>query len=110
MVDGIYPKKVIFVQTIHEPQGGALEHFVQTQEVCWKDVERAFGVLQACFAIVQNPSSVWDPDCERRFEGLCVLHNMIIDDKEGVLNSQSQQSAAERRDLDFRAYLEKSLE
>ena len=50
-----------------------------------KDVERCFGVLQARFVIIHNPCRHWSMDvisnimCTR-----CILHNMIIDDEEGV--------------------------
>jgi hypothetical protein len=52
LVDGIYPSRVTFVKTIHEPQGNKKKYFTNAQEACRKDVEHAFGVLQSHFAIV----------------------------------------------------------
>jgi hypothetical protein len=40
------------VKTISAPTGQKNCHFAERQESCRKDVERAFGVLQAQFAIV----------------------------------------------------------
>ena len=56
---GIYPSWATFVKTIPEPQGNKKKYFALAQESCRKDVERAFGVLQACFAIVRGPASFW---------------------------------------------------
>ncbi len=55
LADGIYPRWSCFVQTIHEPADEKRAHFSMMQESIRKDVERCFGVLQARFAIVQNP-------------------------------------------------------
>ncbi|XP_028100699.1 uncharacterized protein LOC114300042 [Camellia sinensis] len=52
LVDGIYPQWSIFNKTITSQRGNKPTHFAKTQESARKDVERAFGVLQACFAIV----------------------------------------------------------
>ncbi|XP_042472493.1 uncharacterized protein LOC122055180 [Zingiber officinale] len=59
LADGIYPKWSTLVQTIHAPQGRKNKLFAMKQEACRKDVERAFGVLQSCFAIVIGPSRFW---------------------------------------------------
>ena len=53
--DSIYPKWSTLVQTIHDPRGPKKQYFAMKQESCRKDVERAFGVLQLRFAIVQGP-------------------------------------------------------
>ena len=47
LTDGIYPAWAYFVHSIHEPVGDMKEHFAKCQEDARKDVERAFGVLQA---------------------------------------------------------------
>ncbi|CAN6929820.1 unnamed protein product [Brassica oleracea] len=56
LTDGIYPKWATFVQSIPLPQGPKASLFATHQEAVRKDVERAFGVLQARFAIVKNPA------------------------------------------------------
>ena len=55
LVDGIYPPWSTFVKT-SAPQGRKRSLFATTQESTRKDVERAFGVLQARFAIVRGPA------------------------------------------------------
>uniref|UniRef100_A0A0D3BFJ2 Myb-like domain-containing protein n=1 Tax=Brassica oleracea var. oleracea TaxID=109376 RepID=A0A0D3BFJ2_BRAOL len=54
LTDGIYPKWTTFIQSIPIPQGPKAVLFAQHQEAVRKDVGRAFGVLQARFAIVKN--------------------------------------------------------
>ncbi|KAF8398509.1 hypothetical protein HHK36_017438 [Tetracentron sinense] len=51
LADGTYPKWSTFVKTIPSPQGNKQKYFAAAQELARKDVERAFGVLQARFAI-----------------------------------------------------------
>uniref|UniRef100_A0A0D3DGL1 Uncharacterized protein n=1 Tax=Brassica oleracea var. oleracea TaxID=109376 RepID=A0A0D3DGL1_BRAOL len=60
LTDGIYPNWSTFIQSISVPQGPKAELFAKLQESTRKDVERAFGVLQARFAIVKNPALSWD--------------------------------------------------
>ncbi|XP_033146928.1 uncharacterized protein LOC103869787 [Brassica rapa] len=60
LADGIYPKWATFIQSIRLPQGPKNCLFAKNQEAVRKDVERAFGVLQARFAVVRNPSNLWD--------------------------------------------------
>uniref|UniRef100_A0A0D3E3B8 Uncharacterized protein n=1 Tax=Brassica oleracea var. oleracea TaxID=109376 RepID=A0A0D3E3B8_BRAOL len=56
--------------------------FAKTQEAVRKDVERAFGVLRARFAVVKNPSKLWDKDKIANIMRACIiLHNMIVEDE-----------------------------
>uniref|UniRef100_A0A0D3CGI0 DDE Tnp4 domain-containing protein n=1 Tax=Brassica oleracea var. oleracea TaxID=109376 RepID=A0A0D3CGI0_BRAOL len=52
-----------------------------------KDVERAFGVLQARFAIVKNPAVFWDKaKIENIMRACIILHNMIVEDERDEYN------------------------
>uniref|UniRef100_A0A0D3DML2 Myb-like domain-containing protein n=1 Tax=Brassica oleracea var. oleracea TaxID=109376 RepID=A0A0D3DML2_BRAOL len=82
LTDGIYPKWTTFIQSIPIPQGPKATLFAQHQEAVRKDVERAFGVLQARFAIVKNPALFWDKAKIGRIMRACiVLHNMIVENE-----------------------------
>jgi hypothetical protein len=51
--DGIYPRWATFVNTIiGNVPGGKKSWFAKCQESCGKDVEHAFGMLQARFTVV----------------------------------------------------------
>ena len=80
LADGIYPKWSTIVQTIHEPVGSNKKYFATQQEVCRKDVERAFGILQSRFAIVKGPARFfWEKNVLHDIMTKCIiLHNMII--------------------------------
>ena len=82
LTDGIYPKLATFIQSIPLPQGPKVVLFAQRQEVARKDVERAFGVLQARFAIVKNPALSWDKVKIGKIMRACIiLHNMIVENE-----------------------------
>ena len=71
-----------FVQSIPLPQGPKASLFATHQEAVRKDVERAFGVLQARFAIVKNPALLWDKIKIGKIMRACIiLHNMIVEDE-----------------------------
>uniref|UniRef100_A0A0D3DIJ8 DDE Tnp4 domain-containing protein n=1 Tax=Brassica oleracea var. oleracea TaxID=109376 RepID=A0A0D3DIJ8_BRAOL len=55
------------------------ELFARRQETVRKDVECAFGVLQARFAIVKNPALLWDK--EKIMKTSVILHNMIVENE-----------------------------
>ncbi|XP_033137263.1 putative nuclease HARBI1 [Brassica rapa] len=82
LTDGIYPKWATFIQSISMPQGPKAVLFAQRQEAIRKDVERAFGVLQARFAIIKNPALFWDKVKIGKIMRACIiLHNMIVEDE-----------------------------
>lgn len=82
LADGIYPSWATFVKTISCPQGDRAKFFAKAQEACRKDVERAFGVLQARFAIVRGPARFWNRKTLQKIMTACVImHNMIIEDE-----------------------------
>ena len=82
LANGIYPKWATFVKTITNPHGNKRKYFAEAQEAVRKDVERAFGVLQARFAIVRGPARSWDKETLREIMTACVImHNMIVEDE-----------------------------
>ncbi|GLT72463.1 hypothetical protein SLA2020_443970 [Shorea laevis] len=82
LADGIYPSWSTFVKTIHAPQGNKRKLFAKTQESTRKDVERAFGVLQARFAIVRGPARSYSHGMLKEIMMACIiLHNMIVEDE-----------------------------
>uniref|UniRef100_A0A0D2ZXL8 DDE Tnp4 domain-containing protein n=1 Tax=Brassica oleracea var. oleracea TaxID=109376 RepID=A0A0D2ZXL8_BRAOL len=82
LTDSIYPKWATFVQSISLPQGPKATLFAQHQEGVQKDVERAFGVLQARFGIIKNPARIWDKAKIGKIIRACIiLHNMIVEDE-----------------------------
>jgi transposon-encoded protein len=82
LTDGIYPEWSAFIPSIRLPRGPEEKHFAQVQESVRKDVERAFGVLQARFHIIRNPVFYWDLETVGKTMIACViLHNMIVEDE-----------------------------
>ncbi|XP_030925428.1 uncharacterized protein LOC115952396 [Quercus lobata] len=82
LADGIYPKWATFVKTIPAPQGHKYKLFAAAQEAYRKDVERAFGVLQARFAIVHGPARFFHLETLKKIMKACIiLHNMIVEDE-----------------------------
>ncbi|XP_074291955.1 uncharacterized protein LOC141618775 [Silene latifolia] len=89
--DGIYPGWATFVKSINAPQIQKHRLFAARQESCRKDVERAFGVLQARFAFIKRPCLLWDPVMMGKVLMACIImHNMIVEDeRETYLNYES---------------------
>ena len=82
LANGIYPKWVAFVKTIPSPQGQKRKLFAVAQEAYRKDVERAFGVLQARFVIVRGPTRFFHLETLKKIMKACIiLHNMIVEDE-----------------------------
>ena len=85
LADGIYPPWATLINGIFSPQSNKNKYFTLKQAKYRKDVERAFGVLQAKYAIIKGPA--------RRFklvalkyivDCIIILHNMGIDYEKGM--------------------------
>ena len=82
LTDDIYPSWATFVSAIANPLTHMESKFSQLQEFCRKDVERAFGVLQARFAIIRNPALAHKRSTLGKIMDCCItLHNMIVEDE-----------------------------
>jgi len=79
LADGIYSKWSTLVQTIHDPRGPKKKLFAMKLETCRKDVEPAFEVLHSRFAIVAEPSRLWN-----KMTSCIIMHNMIIEDERDI--------------------------
>ncbi|XP_004308596.1 PREDICTED: uncharacterized protein LOC101301916 [Fragaria vesca subsp. vesca] len=62
LADGIYPKWATLIQSIKHLENEVEEYFSTKQEAYRKDAERVFGILQARFAIIRQPSRGWGRD------------------------------------------------
>jgi len=80
--DGIYSKWSTFVKTIPFSQGPKAKLLIEHQELVPKDVERAFGVLQARFSIVCGPAHLMDEkEIGIVIRACVILQNMIVEDE-----------------------------
>jgi hypothetical protein len=81
LVDDIYPSWSTIVKLILFPQGNKRIYFSRAHESARKDVDRAFGVLQACFIIVRGLACFFQPGTLKDIMASCIiLHYMIIED------------------------------
>jgi hypothetical protein len=84
LANGVYPRWSYFLRPIHELQDEKKVHFTKMQSVARKDVEHAFGILQARFKIVKNLCRQYELETMSNIMMYCiVLHNMIIQDEQG---------------------------
>nr|GEZ73885.1 putative nuclease HARBI1 isoform X2 [Tanacetum cinerariifolium] len=61
-------------------------YFKKRQESARKDIERAFGVLQGRWGIIQQPARQYHVNNKRRIIYSCIiLHNMILEDQKMVV-------------------------
>ncbi|XP_042410271.1 uncharacterized protein LOC121999692 [Zingiber officinale] len=82
LTDGIYPECATFVKSFSCPKDLKRMKFKERQEAAKKDVERAFGVFQARWAIIRGPGRHWFMDkCKEIMYTCIILHNMIVEDE-----------------------------
>jgi hypothetical protein len=82
LVDGIYPNYSRFVKGMKEPITIKEKLFTAWQEACRKDIERAFGVLQAKFQVIARPIHLMKLQRIANKVATCmILHNMCVSDR-----------------------------
>ena len=85
LTDGIYPEWATLVKSISAPVSNKQKIFAGQQKSCRKDVERAFGVLQAKWKILHGPCKLWrHKDLNAIMLACVILHNMVIEDERNV--------------------------
>nr|XP_043639316.1 uncharacterized protein LOC122610389 [Erigeron canadensis] len=87
LTDGIYPEWVTLVKSFKCPKDPKTTKFKRYQEAARKDVERAFGVLQGHWQIVEQQARAYSVNKIKRIMLCCViLHNMIVEDNGRACN------------------------
>ena len=82
LVDGIYPRYNRFIKAHKEPIGDDEKALTSWQESARKDVERAFGVLQAKFQFMARPVVLRDMEqIENQVTCCLILHNMCVSER-----------------------------
>ena len=80
LAHGISLKYACFVKTIPNATTRMQKFFRTAQEAKRKDIERAFGILQARFHILTCPCRLWNRNAMDTVMRTCVLlHNLMID-------------------------------
>jgi hypothetical protein len=70
------------VKAIRHPYEEKKIYFTQISESYRKDIERTFGVLQACWALLRGPAYGWDRNPLTKIITACIImHKMIVEDK-----------------------------
>nr|GEX76217.1 hypothetical protein [Tanacetum cinerariifolium] len=69
LADGIYPEWASFVKSFTVATDPKHTYFKQRQESARKDVERAFGVLQGRWGLIQQPARAYEVNTLRRIMG-----------------------------------------
>ncbi|GJS56683.1 ALP1-like protein [Tanacetum coccineum] len=81
LANGIYPQWATFVKSFTVANDAKHSYFKKRQESARKDVERAFGVLQRRWGIMQQPARQYHVNNIRRIMYSCIImHNMILED------------------------------
>nr|GEZ68226.1 protein ALP1-like [Tanacetum cinerariifolium] len=82
LADGIYPQWATFMKSFTVANDAKHAYFKKRQEGERKDVERAFGVLQGHWGIIQQSARQYHVNTIRRIMYSCIImHNMILKDQ-----------------------------
>ncbi|WVZ88227.1 LOW QUALITY PROTEIN: hypothetical protein U9M48_034771, partial [Paspalum notatum var. saurae] len=83
LADGIYPDWATLIKGVSAPTTDQEKLFTTKQSAYRKDVERAFGVLQAKFKIVKGPAQLMKTrDLEYAMRCCIILQNMAAEDEQ----------------------------
>jgi hypothetical protein len=94
LADGIYPEWATLVKSFTYPPKNNLKmkFFKRRQESARKDVERAFGVLQARWGMIRAPArSATLPVLGDIMLACIILHNMIVEDEGSEVTNWSRE-------------------
>ena len=87
LADGIYPEWATLVKSFKCPMEPKTTKFKRYQEAARKDVERAFGVLQGRWQIIEQDARPFSINKIKRIMYCCViLHNMIVEDNDRAIS------------------------
>ena len=101
LVDGIYPAYSRFVKAFKEPAGDKERSLTSWQEAARKDIERAFGVLQAKFQFLARPIVIRDIKLIEEAVTCClIMHNMCVSDRVMDGDVRAQYNPAHTVDLE----------
>jgi hypothetical protein len=78
LADGIYPNYACFVKTIPNATTRMQKLFVTAQESKGKDIERAFGILQARFHVLTSGCRLWDRRAIATVMRTCVIMQYLV--------------------------------
>nr|GEW43581.1 hypothetical protein [Tanacetum cinerariifolium] len=82
LADRIYPEWASFVKSFTVATDLKHTYFKQRQESARKDVERAFGVLQGRWRLIQQSDNAYKVNTLRRIlYARIIMHNMILEDQ-----------------------------
>jgi Plant transposon protein len=82
LVDGIYPKWSIFMNTYSNASTEDEKRYSHQQESCRKDVERVFAVLGSKFQILQRSFRLHDiKEINNIVLSCIILHNMTVEQR-----------------------------
>ena len=79
LVDGSYPEIGRFSKTLEEAVGEDRKMYVRWQEACRKSIERAFGVIQSKFQVLQKGlEDFYSTTMNNIVFTAIILHNMMV--------------------------------
>ncbi|GKC75823.1 ALP1-like protein isoform X1 [Tanacetum coccineum] len=100
LADGIYPQWATFVKSFTVTNDAKHSYFKKCQESARKNVERAFGVLQGRWGILQQPTRQYHVNNIRRIMYSCIiLYNMILKDQKMAVTDWNEVYANPSRNM-----------